>query len=462
MGLKYTKADGESLVSALTANVSSAEEIINDLQEGVNHLTSQLDNPSSGLSGKAYHAANTLFKQIVVPTLSELKSATTTIQSELTTYKNSIKAFDRYPDTVYDKEEFERLLNIKRQQKALTENHINIFMQALSTALSKTATENLIFEGKGLESVVNHYEKEIRELEEKKQILEEVESQTSSLFEHSLQDFKQALQGAKALKQGSFDSKGNFTFNKNQDMSWYKKLTGKDVSDSLISKKDDKITLEDLLTGNVSKENIQTAEDLKNLAKATGLSLEVVWQMFLTDKKHELNENYQMLKKFIDYSKDQWDKAVKAPVIHDTDKITTTITSWSAVGITVVEIKNETTGEVISQSNDGFEEFMNSFNGGNGEHDTIINGPSKEELRQPTIPSSTEIINDTKDSLEGGILNGIAQAIILSKKDAVKTETTVISGKEYLKNKYNEENSFLEKQRIKEMQQVSGYNGRGN
>lgn len=66
-------------------------------------------------------------------------------------------------------------------------------IKALSTALSKTATENLIFEGKGLESVVNHYGKEIRELEEKKQILEEVESQTSSLFEHSLQDFKQAL-----------------------------------------------------------------------------------------------------------------------------------------------------------------------------------------------------------------------------------------------------------------------------
>lgn len=247
MGLKYTKSEGEALVTALTSNVTIAEEIINDLQAGVNHLTSQLGDPSSDLSGKAYHAANTLFKQIVVPTLTELKRATTMVQSELSTYKNSIKAFDRHSDSVYDKAEFERLLNIKRQQKALTENHISIFMSALSTSLSKIATENLIFEGKGLESVVNHYEKEIRELEEKIQILEEVEVQTSSLFEHSLQDFHNALQGAKALKQGSFDSKGNFTFNKNQDMSWYKKLTGQTVDDSLISKKDDEITLKDLL-----------------------------------------------------------------------------------------------------------------------------------------------------------------------------------------------------------------------
>lgn len=167
MGLKYTKSEGEALVTALTSNVTTAEEIINDLQAGVNHLTSQLGDPSSDLSGKAYHAANTLFKQIVVPTLTELKSATTTVQSELSTYKNSIKAFDRHSDSVYDKAEFEHLLNIKRQQKSLTENHINIFMQALSTALSKTATENIIFEGKGLESVVNHYEKEIRNWKKK-------------------------------------------------------------------------------------------------------------------------------------------------------------------------------------------------------------------------------------------------------------------------------------------------------
>lgn len=417
MGLKYTKADGESLVSALTANVSSAEEIINDLQEGVNHLTSQLDNPSSGLSGKAYQAANTLFKQIVGPTLSELKSATTTIQSELTTYKNSIKAFDHYPDAVYDKDEFERLLNIKRQQKALTEDHINIFMQALNTALSKTATENLIFEGKGLETVVNHYEKEIRELEEKKYILEEVESQTSSLFEHSLQDFKQALQGAKALKQGSFDSKGNFTFNKNQDMSWYKELTGKDVSDSLISKKDDEITLKDLMEGNVSKENQETLEQLKSIAKATGMSIESVWNLFCKGAKNE------------------WDKAShswKQPQVNANDKIVKTIFYTNQGSETV--IYNQTTNEVLSISGGGYLEKLITFNAtdssGKAKGNSYIkkyNPPTSEE---PTKLQKIQAKLKQNYDTVSGAWNDIVAASEFEK--SYKSESTNMSGQEYL------------------------------
>ncbi|AWN65808.1 hypothetical protein LL14B4_06310 [Lactococcus lactis subsp. lactis] len=422
MGLKYTKADGESLVSALTANVSSAEEIINDLQEGVNHLTSQLDNPSSGLSGKAYHAANTLFKQIVVPTLSELKSATTTIQSELSTYSFAIKAFDHYPDSVYDKEEFERLLNLKRQQKALTENHINIFMQALSTALSKTATENLIFEGKGLETVVNHYEKEIQELQDKIQILETVEGQTSSLFEHSLQDFQQALQGAKALKQGSFDSKGNFTFNKSQDLSWYQKLTGKNVDDSLISKKDDEITLKDLLEGNVSKENQATLEQLKSIAKATGMSIESVWNLFCKGAKNE------------------WDKAShswKQPKVNASDKIVKTIFYTNQGSETI--IYNQTTNEVISISGGGYLEKLVTFNANESwekkkEKDAQANDyfqrdepETNEELsKRQEIEGSLKQFYDTYSGSWDSIMSGI------DFWNSYESVTTNMSGQEYL------------------------------
>ncbi|AWN64887.1 hypothetical protein LL14B4_01250 [Lactococcus lactis subsp. lactis] len=426
MGLKYTKADGESLVSALTTNVSSAEEIINDLQEGVNHLTSQLDNPSSGLSGKAYHAANTLFKQIVVPTLSELKSATTTIQSELSTYSSAIKAFDRYPDAVYDKDEFERLLNIKRQQKALTENHINIFMQALSTALSKTATENLIFEGKGLESVVNHYENEIRELEEKKQILEEVESQTSSLFEHSLQDFKQALQGAKALKQGSFDSKGNFTFNKNQDMSWYKKLTGKDVSDSLISKKDDEITLKDLMEGNVSKENQETLEQLKSIAKATGMKIADVWNMFYK------------------YGKSEYDKTKISKDISENDRIVVYNVSYGPKGNPtngLIVVVNETTKQIISQSGGNpLESFDDS------ESDVLSYFP-KEFEPDGSIPRPAPA--ERAASVGGSISKA---AGIYNTKSNYKV---VMNGKEYIEQKKAQEERRKLEEKIRQQQTIN-------
>lgn len=452
MGLKYTKADGESLVSALTANVSSAEEIINDLQEGVDHLLSVVGEPFnfSGLSGQAYQAARTLFQEVIVPILSELKSATETIKSESTTYQNSIKAFDRYPDAVYDKDEFERLLEIKRQQKALTENHINIFMQALNTAVAKTATENLIFQGKGLESVVNHYEQEIRELEEKKQILEEVESQTSSLFEHSLQDFKQALQGAKALKQGSFDSKGNFTFNKNQDMSWYKKLTGKDVSDSLISKKDDEITLKDLLEGNVSKENQETLEQLKSIAKATGMKIEDVWSMFYK------------------YGKTEFDKAKDAVGEHkvsDDDIIKTYtftyVDSTSNVQHGMTIVRDETTGQVLSQK--GW--------GGDGEWENVLKKFGGGEIKRVSQKYSTfdesnkEVYDNASNSrLAATGLKSIADTLERAKQ-YMKTKNTSIdtsSGKDYNESvkaeaeaKIKAEQEREKAQRIKDLQNMS-------
>ena len=454
MGLKYTKADGESLVSALTANVSSAEEIINDLQEGVDHLLSVVGEPFnfSGLSGQAYQAARTLFQEVVVPILSELKSATETIKSESTTYQNSIKAFDRYPDAVYDKDEFERLLEIKRQQKALTENHINIFMQALNTAVAKTATENLIFEGKGLESVVNHYDQEIRELEEKKQILEEVESQTSSLFEHSLQDFKQALQGAKALKQGSFDSKGNFTFNKNQDMSWYKKLTGKDVNDSLISKKDDEITLKDLLEGNVSKENQETLEQLKSIAKATGMKIEDVWNMFYK------------------YGKTEFDKAKNAVGEHkvsDDDIIKTYTLTYvdpsSKVQHGMTIIYDETTGQVLSQNGwgaDGEYEANLALYGQNAILDNAVQHAQNNFNKDAQELQSKQKLATGLGAGVAGIAAGFASADGINKSTA--HNVVVSSGKDYNESLSKQEQAkrkIIEEQekeeRIKDLQRMS-------
>ena len=439
MGLKYTKSEGEALVTALTSNVTTAEEILNDLQAGVNHLTSQLGDPSSDLSGKAYHAANTLFKQIVVPTLTELKRATTTVQSELSTYKNSIKAFDRHSDQVYDKAEFDRLLNIKRQQKALTENHISIFMTALSISLSKTATENLIFEGKGLESVVNHYEKEIRELEEKIQILEEVEAQTSSLFEHSLQDFHNALQGAKALKQGSFDSKGNFTFNKNQDMSWYKKLTGQTVDDSLISKKGDEITLKDLLEGNVSKENQETLEQLKSIAKATGMKLADVWNMFY------------------EYGKTEFDKAKGAVGEHrvsDNDVIKIYNVSYGPKGDPtngLIVVINETTGEIISQSGGNALESLGDAESG------ILDYFPEEYVKNPKVKPGTGGNTGEGVAAMGGDI-GKAAGIY----DSMESWNQTITGKEYSDKIFKQKENMKEAEEIRKAQFNSGYNGRGN
>ncbi|QDK71577.1 hypothetical protein [Lactococcus protaetiae] len=355
MGLKYTKADGQALVSALDHNLSTADQIISDLQEGVERLVSCIGAPFAGLSGQAYHAADTLFRQLVVPMLNELKNATTTIKSELNTYKSAIEAFDRYSDSVYDKTYFEHLLEIKRQQKALTENQLTVFSQLLATSLSQTATENLFFEGKGLESVLNHYEKEIQELEDKIHILEDVESRTSSLFSDSLQDFRYALLGAKSLRRGSFDSKGNFTVSKNIDMAWYKKLTGKDLDESLVSKKHNDLTLEDILTDNVSKENQATVEQLKKLAKVTGMTLAEVFAIYAQNQKEKISDAGQGVKNVWNFITGEFSK------LHTENKV-----SADDVIKTIIYYTNQGNLEVV------YDETKNVVLSVNGEASWII------------------------------------------------------------------------------------------
>lgn len=172
-----------------------------------------------------------------------MKSATTDVKGDLNVYKNAITAFDRYNDIVYDKDEITRTLDIKRQQKSIVENQIRFFNNTLVTGLAKPAIENLQFEGKQLESVLNHYEEEIKKLETKLQILEETSWKTSSLFQDSYQIFQRALQGAKALRKGSFDSNGNFKVSSNTDMDWYKQMIGQGLSSFLISGDRDPNTL---------------------------------------------------------------------------------------------------------------------------------------------------------------------------------------------------------------------------
>lgn len=228
-------------------------------------------------------------------------------------------------------------------------------------------------------------------------------------------------------------------------MSWYKKLTGQTVDDSLISKKDDEITLKDLLEGNVSKENAHTAEYLKNLAKATGLSIEVVWEMFLTDKKHEFDENYQMLKKFINYSQNEWDKAVKDPTIHDNDKISTIVVSYDYGGVhyTVAYVINETTGELIEQpTNSVFSGLIGYFG---GEHaGGIPEDFPKEDMPEP-VPFR-EYIVDASGNLGTG-------AEVYSSLDIGSRDT--VSGKEYLEEKEEQRKREKLEEEIRRQQMVN-------
>lgn len=279
MGLKYNKNDGQLLSSALTHNLEIADQIVEDVQEGVDHLLSMIDDPFGGLEGQAYHAAGTLFQEIVKPTLSKLKEATQEIKRELTTFDNERHAFGRYPDPVYDMDDIVEHLEIKKQQKATVDFQMNLFNNQLANSIAKKAMEDFIYEGQRLQSVANHYEDEIKELEAKKRILEEFSSATASLFQNSLHTFQNAMNGAKALKTGSFDSHGNFSMSSSSDLSWYKKITGKDISRDLLHEPS-RLTASDIEEQEVANMNAETKKELIQIALATGLTLAQVIALY--------------------------------------------------------------------------------------------------------------------------------------------------------------------------------------
>lgn len=69
MGLIYNPSDSHGLLSALNANIRTADEMIHDLNRASKHLITALDGKT--LSGAAYTAGKGMFSQIVIPTISK-------------------------------------------------------------------------------------------------------------------------------------------------------------------------------------------------------------------------------------------------------------------------------------------------------------------------------------------------------------------------------------------------------
>ncbi|MBK0083566.1 hypothetical protein IAE51_06560 [Lactococcus sp. S64] len=247
MGLKYNKNDGQLFISAMNHNVSSANEIVSRLKAGSDHLISMVNGGSAQLSGKAYNAVGTLFTSLVQPVLSKLESATEDIKNDIQVFQSQSFAFNAFNDTIYDEERLNHLKEIKQQQQATVLIQIGMFNNTLLGDLAKNVTEELIYEGKRLENVAEHYANEIKEIDDKLRILHEFSSSTSHLFQESLIVFQSAMQGVKSLNQGRFDSNGNFSMPAGSDMSWYKTLTNQKLDSALVS--DDEAEREELLKG---------------------------------------------------------------------------------------------------------------------------------------------------------------------------------------------------------------------
>lgn len=453
MGLKYNKNDGQLLSSALKHNLEIADQIVEDVQEGVDHLLSMIDDPFGPLEGQAYHAAATLFQEIVKPTLSKLKEATNEIKGELTTFDNERRNFDQFPDPVYDMDDLKEHLEIKKQQKATVDFQMNLFNNQLANAIAKKAVEDFVYEGQRLQSVANHYEQEIQEIEAKIRILEEFSNATASLFQESLHTFQNAMNGAKALKTGSFDSKGNFSMSSNSDLSWYKKITGKDISRDLLHESSH-LTASDIEEQEIANMNAETKAQLEQIALATGLTLAEVIALYAKASKTMAVKGGEVIHNVWDFISGEFGKLSPENRVKDGDVIKTIVYYTNQGNLKV--IYNETQNIVLATSGGSFMDNLANFNG--------ISGTQEKTKGVEYVGGDESNINDfqknqgkkfNKIDYKVSALNNLLDA--LEFKDSYHTqEQESISGKEYLNRIANEKEKQRQAELIKAQQKISG------
>ncbi|GAB7391721.1 hypothetical protein [Lactococcus garvieae] len=454
MGLKYNKNDGQLLSSALTHNLEIADQIVEDVQEGVNHLLSMIGDPFGGLEGQAYHAAGTLFQEIVKPTLSKLKEATEDIKDELRTFDYERSNFNTFPDPVYDMDDIVEHLEIKKQQKATVDFQMNLFNNQLANSIAKKAMEDFIYEGQRLQSVANHYEDEIKELEAKKRILEEFSSATASLFQESLHTFQNAMNGAKALKTGSFDSQGNFSMSSSSDLSWYKKITGKDISRDLLHEPSH-LTASDIEEQIIAGMNAQTKAQLEQIALATGLTLAEVIALYAKASKTMAVKGGEVIHNVWDFISGEFGKLSPENRVKDGDVIKTIVYYTNQGNLKV--IYDETQNIVLATSGGSFMDNLANFNGisGNTEDSKGLEYVNADETKVVNSISKGHLDNFSYIETRKNAADNWLSA--MSFKDSYHSEEqSIMTGQEYLDKVAKEKEKKRQEEAIKAQQRISG------
>lgn len=179
MGLTYDSGDSTALTGALSANLTAAAAVLDATESACLKLGDALG--SGELSGKGYSAVDTLFAQIVRPSIADAKEEIASIQADLETYTwaDGLVA----PYGMLKEDELNVQLAATRAQRDATERQI----EANRTAAAASATlpaVGLALEAANtqLELVLAQLVTDVRELEDRLRALQEFAARTAELF----------------------------------------------------------------------------------------------------------------------------------------------------------------------------------------------------------------------------------------------------------------------------------------
>lgn len=213
MGLIYNPSDSHWLLSALNANIRTADEMIHDLNRASKHLITALDGKT--LSGAAYTAGKGMFSQIVIPTISKTSQALDKLKSEVKQYEGF--AANAGSDLLDEDKLNEQLQNLQYQQAALN-SQINFYNQ-LATSHSNDSALNMSYVASSnqLFPFLNTTASDIQEVQDKLKKLHEFNTSVSPLFTTSVQEFKAILQGISLISSITFTKDGKFSIGRIKD-----------------------------------------------------------------------------------------------------------------------------------------------------------------------------------------------------------------------------------------------------
>ncbi len=238
MGLIYNPSDSHGLVSALNANIRTADEMIESLNRASKHLIDALGNKT--LSGAAFTAGKGMFSQLVIPTISKASQALDKLKSEAKQYEGFAS---NAGEELLDEDKLnEQLQNLQTQQAALS-SQINFYNQLAASHSDDSALNTSYSDSsRQLSSFMGTTASDIQKIQDKLKKLHEFNTNVSPLFKDSTDEFKTIMSIVIAIGAAEFDKAGKFvlSINSNKDFQRIKELARsgglpKDIAKDVLS-----------------------------------------------------------------------------------------------------------------------------------------------------------------------------------------------------------------------------------
>lgn len=224
--MRYSSTDSQNLIQIMRSNVASANQMIDRLSEGCNHLTLALE--SGELAGAAYTAGKELFAEVIIPCVYKLQLAVEDISSELRSYEYADSIVAEYG--ILDKTVLEQRLQLKYNQLSEVEEQLEVnqrFMYQVQ-ALFSGQLDTLWNQTQSLEDLKWQLEKGIQETQTQLDKLQWFHDDVSRYFTDSLEVLQLAVQAAIALQSITLGEDGCYYAN-GVDLSVFSRLSDKSL-----------------------------------------------------------------------------------------------------------------------------------------------------------------------------------------------------------------------------------------